>query len=266
MRTRKKYKGVHDPRPVPPGFAPKEVDGRIVYSAKRTPMILAHHESLMQELCERRGVHKISLPDQLDCIRPHLWHRYYLKLDLAKAFDAVDPFCCMVALDLPEDVERFWKYYFHRDGGLIQGAPMSTILFHLYMQEVVDTPLDVYAHTHGLTYTRYVDDLLFSSCHKIRPDVIGELTTVLRLMGFAVNRRKTRLLDSRVETLEYLGMRIHRRTVDVMPEVHARIAELESASNYSSFTMTMRRSLEQSKLWRDRILALNHGRRYNARR
>jgi RNA-directed DNA polymerase len=78
---------------------------------------------------------------------------------------------------------------------LPQGAPTSPILTNIVCQRL-DFILSGVAKRFGLEYTRYVDDITFSSMHnvyKTDSEFIKELIRVIKEQGFRINASKTRL-------------------------------------------------------------------------
>lgn len=85
--------------------------------------------------------------------------------------------------DLPVDV-------------LPQGAPTSPILSN-YACIIMDMRLEHLARRFGLTYTRYADDMTFSSYHSVYAkdsEFWKELRDIISQSGFIINEAKTRLL------------------------------------------------------------------------
>jgi len=76
------------------------------------------------------------------------------------------------------------------------GAPSSPILSNIVCYEM-DKQLEEYCSTCELTYTRYADDLTFSSKSKIPDRVIDELNILITHFGFQLNDKKFRLLSSK---------------------------------------------------------------------
>ena len=87
--------------------------------------------------------------------------------------------------------------------GLPQGAPTSPLASN-FIAHILDIRLTSLSKKHGLYYTRYADDLTFSTNKKIFPadiayleagkTVIGfELNKIINKHGFSVNSAKTRL-------------------------------------------------------------------------
>lgn len=90
--------------------------------------------------------------------------------------------------------ERFFLQRKLADWHLPQGAPTSPALANLAAW-ALDVRLTGAARAHGLTYSRYADDLVFSGPAS---SSVGTLTEVVRLIardeGFRVNAGKTRVM------------------------------------------------------------------------
>lgn len=78
---------------------------------------------------------------------------------------------------------------------LPQGAPTSPILSNIVCQDL-DFALINLAKKYNLKYTRYADDMTFSTNWDIDfPSVINTITQKCKKHGFKVNKKKTRLRD-----------------------------------------------------------------------
>jgi retron-type reverse transcriptase len=78
---------------------------------------------------------------------------------------------------------------------LPQGAPTSPTLTNIICQRL-DRKLFGLARRNGAQYTRYADDITFSSMHNIyQPDsdFLREMTAIIEGQGFHINPKKTRL-------------------------------------------------------------------------
>ena len=237
-------------RETPPGFRPVKVNGRICYSARHNPEVLYHHELLREFLQQKYGL-QIHFPDQMECLAKHKGNRFFLRVDIKNAFASVRVFPALSALDLPPGVEEFHYFFFHQDGGLIEGAPCSPLLFNLYFQTTVENELASWAKERNLTWSRYVDDILFSGNKFIHKKELGSLTRLLARHGFVLNRRKTRLADSHREPVEYLGAVIYRGRFDVTDEFRQKLTLLRNQLPES------RREYDGLNAWKKRVLALN---------
>jgi len=84
--------------------------------------------------------------------------------------------------DLPKDV-------------LAQGSPASPILSNMVCEKM-DRNLEYLARKYGLTYSRYADDMTFSSMHSVyskNGTFLKDLREVISRYGFTINEQKTRL-------------------------------------------------------------------------
>jgi retron-type reverse transcriptase len=104
--------------------------------------------------------------------------------------------CCVV-----DGVGKEYKGY------LPQGSPCSPIITNIVCQ-VLDRKLAKLARKYNLTYSRYADDITFSSMHNIyQPDgeFLTELRNIINEERFSINDEKTRL-QKRGERQEVTGL------------------------------------------------------------
>lgn len=124
----------------------------------------------------------------------HALHKYFSKevsVFIAKLCTWTDD-----VLDLPEDV-------------LPQGAPTSPVISNIVC-ETMDERLGGLANRFGLTYTRYADDITFSSYHSVyaKDSVFWKtFLCIINESGFQLNEKKTRLLK-RGERQEVTGITV----------------------------------------------------------
>jgi RNA-directed DNA polymerase len=90
---------------------------------------------------------------------------------------------------------RAIESYANRDIGFLpQGAPSSPMLSNLIMRDC-DSKIEAIAKARGVHYTRYSDDLTFSTRAEFDRDqargLINDVTRVLRKIGLRPNARKT---------------------------------------------------------------------------
>lgn len=95
------------------------------------------------------------------------------------------------------------------DRGLAIGGPLSPYLLNLYCEVFVDSKLRKLCERVGsrenpernITYTRYVDDLVFSRDVIISSDFRKEIRSIVESAGFSVNHRKSKVLDATMGTV-----------------------------------------------------------------
>jgi hypothetical protein len=160
----------------------------------------------------------------------HGANRYLYHVDLASAFNAVDGWRLATILfdsynqssgfawgESVEDIYEMLQRYCLDSvyGGLVQGGPASPHLFHAYVERLLDIkfycsdgisgtniPYPVrelgrpsWSYRHRLAYSRFADDLVFSSPVPIGRRKRAYINQVIREAGFTVNTNKTRLYD-----------------------------------------------------------------------
>lgn len=124
----------------------------------------------------------------------HLGRPYLLNIDLKDFFHSVSremilqiflekPFRFKGELaDLLADLCTF-------KGRLPMGTPTSPVLSNLACRKL-DATLQQYAGNMLWTYTRYADDMSFSSNQKINTEMINSLREIITAAGFKINERK----------------------------------------------------------------------------
>jgi hypothetical protein len=93
---------------------------------------------------------------------------------------------------------------------LPQGAPTSPVLTNIICRKL-DHKLTGVAKRFGLSYTRYADDITFSSMHSVyqeNGEFLTELHRIIREQGFHVKTNKTRLQKDGYRK-EVTGLRVH---------------------------------------------------------
>lgn len=140
----------------------------------------------------------------------HRNKRFLLNLDLENFFDSFHFgrvqgfFEKNNNFKLPHDVAIILAQLTCYQGRLPQGAPSSPIVTNLICQ-TLDNYLLKIAKKYKLDYTRYADDLTFSTNNKhfleYQDAFLEELAAAIKRAGFSINKKKTRLRfrDSRQE-------------------------------------------------------------------
>lgn len=144
---------------------------------------------------------------------PHVGRRWVLKLDLKGFFPNIGHALVgkAIAPDLPLELRSHVRKWCFLEGGLPQGAPTSPILSNLTAGRLLDrrllgicavwrTPRSRYHHHQlrvaPIAYTRYADDLCFSSDYPYLPEIVPLLRNIVEAAGFTVNEDKLRLMHA----------------------------------------------------------------------
>lgn len=139
----------------------------------------------------------------LEGVARHRGNQYVVKYDLVKAYQNVQADRLkQVLLDLsPEHGESLWQRVSELSllspgGGLITGAATSPDLFNLYAGKLIDYQLAaLFVDWGDVTYTRYLDDLTFSSAAPIGKRRRRQILQVVAAAGFEINRQKAEVVD-----------------------------------------------------------------------
>jgi RNA-directed DNA polymerase len=91
---------------------------------------------------------------------------------------------------------------------LAQGSPASPILSNLVFREA-DNDLISIAERHGVRYTRYADDIVFSGKGQFPTEIQAAVHTVIETRGWRIADRKERLA-ARPNRLKVHGLLVHR--------------------------------------------------------
>lgn len=129
--------------------------------------------------------------------RKHLDRPWLLQLDLTDFFHHVTEKKVREVFHTPplcfkEDITDLLTAITTYQGRLPMGAPSSPVLSNLACREL-DDGLQALATAKNWVYTRYADDLSFSSKRPFDDDERWTLRQIIRDQGFQVNEHKTRL-------------------------------------------------------------------------
>lgn len=129
---------------------------------------------------------------------PHVGKRYLLKLDITDFFGSIrfDQVyrAAFNANYFPKQVGLMLTRLCCRQEVLPQGAPTSPALSNLVMRNF-DNNMGAWCAKRGIAYTRYCDDMTFSS-DKPLYHVYEKAKTMLEEMGFRLNEKKTRFVTN----------------------------------------------------------------------
>lgn len=175
----------------------------------------------------------------IDAVGPHCGSRWLIKVDVRRFFESISEISVynvfrrlgyqpLISFELarlctriappswitriqrwrrhkPLNVGRISCYTVSRLGHLPQGASTSPMLANLVMHEA-DVELSTMAKSYGLTYTRYADDLTFSTANAqfnraVAGSVIKNVYRVLGRFGLEPNLAKTQVVPPRARKI-----------------------------------------------------------------
>ena len=153
----------------------------------------------------------------------HVGHHYVLNLDLKDFFTSITALDVERGLNrigisplVSRDLASICTYPLYENqkiqNVLPQGSPASPILSNICAL-TLDRRLEGLARRFHLTYTRYADDITFSSNHNVYRDggdFMSELNRIISECGFTVNPSKTRL-QKRGSRQEVTGLNVGER-------------------------------------------------------
>lgn len=157
--------------------------------------------------------------DALDNVRPHCENDYFYITDLRDAFPSVDIDTLIQIIRSPiiplAQQERIVKFIVDYGTefsapGLPLGAPASPLLFNIYCLPM-DRQIGQYCDSEGdIVYTRYLDDLTFSSKKKIGKKRRAVLRNIIESHpGMNISHPKSRVLDIKDGPITITGTSIY---------------------------------------------------------
>ena len=141
----------------------------------------------------------------------HLGSRFILNVDVQDFFPSIsfdqvtNEFLALgYRLGLSRDLAKLTTL----NGRLPQGAPTSPALANLILRRV-DGELSELATRNSLRFSRYADDITFSSQVRIPQAIVSEVSSILASVGLQLNPSKTRFMG-RNQKLEITGLLLGR--------------------------------------------------------
>jgi len=166
--------------------------------------------------------------------KPHQGNKYQFTTDLQEFYPNIDfqrVYNTFIGLKFSPHYAHWltklttWKYE------LPQGTPTSTHIANLVFLET-DIKLIDLCNKHGITYTRYVDDLTFSSQQDFR-HLLNDILRIVTLDGFKLSYRKTKYSGNQTIT----GINVFLNKIDAPEKIIEKAkAEKETKSNTKPFT------------------------------
>ncbi|MCB7305821.1 reverse transcriptase family protein [Bariatricus massiliensis] len=136
----------------------------------------------------------------VDNAAPHVGQALILKLDIKEFFENITFLMvyqsAFPAVYFPPAVRKLLAELCCYEDYLPQGAPTSPAVSNLVMKPF-DEYMGSWCGERGICYTRYCDDLTFSGSFDWR-EVKHKVAGYLRVLGFELNEKKTRILKPHV--------------------------------------------------------------------
>lgn len=168
---------------------------KAMYTPSEHAMGFTEERSVVTNADVHKGknyVFNIDLKDFFPSVeQPRIWKRLQLApFNFSKPIaNVLAGLCSMREVRKDANGEDFFAYV------LPQGAPTSPIITNMIC-DTLDRRLAGLAKRFGLHYTRYADDITFSSMHNVyaaKGDFRKELDRIIKNQGFTINEAKTRL-------------------------------------------------------------------------
>ncbi|KAB2790410.1 RNA-directed DNA polymerase [Brucella anthropi] len=128
--------------------------------------------------------------------RVHFGARHILNVDIKSFFDNITtPQIANVfsSIGYCESGSLTLAALTSKQGKAPTGAPTSPMIANAIFLKA-DEQLIEFARSKGLRYTRYADDLTFSSDHRIDEEVVGKVNAIVKSSGFQLNDKKTKFM------------------------------------------------------------------------
>lgn len=164
----------------------------------------------VQNRIKDRIFRQIALPDHVHgCVtkkgnitnsRVHQGKHYKLHTDLKSYFDFVTNRAVnqsLLKLGFSPDVANLLTRLTTFEGHLAQGPPTSPFLANIAALEMDNELLDL-CRQHEIFYTRFVDDLCFSSQADFK-ELIPQIVAIINKYGFFIGYKKTKYKEGRIE-------------------------------------------------------------------
>jgi RNA-directed DNA polymerase len=148
----------------------------------------------------------------------HMKGEWFLNIDLKDFFHTITTTqvknLFSTVFGFPPELTKVLAQVCLFQGRLPMGAPTSPVVSNL-CAIFFDHELQSIATRHGATYTRYADDLTFSSTELLPGSLLEEVKCSILRYGFVLNEQKLRL-QTRMEQPEVTGLIIGRGTRPVL--------------------------------------------------
>lgn len=184
----------------------------------------------------------------------HLGAKWLLNMDMKDFFhtvreEAVKILFAAPLLNFPEDLCEILAGLVCYKGRLPMGAPTSPVISNL-VTIPLDQDLQYLANKQKWTYSRYADDMSFSSQEEISALMISEITRSVQVWGFDINKTKNKLFGPNDRHKSVTGLLVGGTEIqlpkDYLPQLESAISHLSRVVDAKFLTSTGR---GQSTKW-----------------
>lgn len=223
----RKYRKIYNPNKTM-----REIHGRLVlYLRRLVPKIL--YATAFRPGCSPRGH-----------IQRHRKNRFFYHIDLHDAFGSVSlRQMVQILLDLDHNLKEvelteFLVKYCFCDRGLTVGGSCSPDLFNIYCMKLLDEPFSRLCDRWNIKYSRYGDDLTFSSPETIGSKKRKQIRQILLDEGFQINHRKSFVKDLEKGHVSICGLLLDKKGRIFLPKSY--ICKIRGLIYASMFDPRMR--------------------------
>ena len=189
-----------------PNDAMRELQWRLIRYIRQLPVAMKHS----------KGFRPGQKP--LGHVTAHLKNRFFYLTDVRSAFPtvsikAIAEVLCEVDQKLAGKEKEVFLFLqkFCSDkevGGLALGGPVSNELFSLFFAVRADGLLGELCAKLNITYTRYMDDLVFSSRRPVSRTARRQIQAIIRSTGLETSNAKTEIRDLKKEPVMINGIQV----------------------------------------------------------
>lgn len=142
----------------------------------------------------------------------HLGAKHILNVDIKRFFPSIKRdmvFGLLQGLGYPENGANLLASLTTLGGVAPTGAPTSPAIGNILLREF-DGKMDDYAKNQNTRYTRYADDLTFSSSERIEDKFLKYVDDLVQEYGFVLNKDKTKFMGNG-QRMEVTGLVINEK-------------------------------------------------------
>jgi len=184
------------------------------YYQYRLNRLLQSYYSLIRPACVHGfvngfGLHSINIVSNAAC---HAGKRYVMNIDVKDFFPSITGemvYRAFRSVHFGHEAAVWFSLLATYDGRLPAGAPSSPVVSNIVCL-TLDHSLMTYSKLRNYAYSRYADDLTFSSDEPFTREQIAGIVSLLRQNGFEVNHRKFRI-QSRSSRQTVTGLTVNEK-------------------------------------------------------